>query len=71
MGSFRLSIGFLYIKNIDLFVSCLTCKEFPPKSKLDPQAYGNQNSTITAQHIEDKLDGLSIDEVIHLLEIPH
>ncbi|XP_009787604.2 linoleate 9S-lipoxygenase 6 [Nicotiana tabacum] len=39
-------------------------QEFPPKSKLDPQVYGNQDSTITIQHIEDRLDGLTIDEAI-------
>ncbi|XP_016435491.1 linoleate 9S-lipoxygenase 6-like [Nicotiana tabacum] len=39
-------------------------QEFPPKSKLDPQVYGNQDSTITIQHIEDRLDRLTIDEAI-------
>ncbi|KAL3381889.1 hypothetical protein AABB24_001801 [Solanum stoloniferum] len=38
--------------------------EFPPKSKLDTNIYGNQNSTITKEHVEDKLDGLIIDEAI-------
>ncbi|KAK9732541.1 hypothetical protein RND81_04G005700 [Saponaria officinalis] len=39
-------------------------QEFPPVSKLDPETYGNQNSSITKEHIEPNLDGLSVDEVI-------
>ncbi|KAL5783691.1 hypothetical protein ACOSP7_008720 [Xanthoceras sorbifolium] len=39
-------------------------EEFPPASKLDSKLYGNQNSTITADHISENLDGVTIDEAI-------
>ncbi|XP_027114627.1 probable linoleate 9S-lipoxygenase 5 [Coffea arabica] len=39
-------------------------KEFPPVSKLDPNVYGNHTSTITREHIENKLDGLTVEEAI-------
>ncbi|KAL5541595.1 hypothetical protein UlMin_009305 [Ulmus minor] len=39
-------------------------EEFPPKSKLDPEQYGNQNSSIREEHIKEYLNGLTIDEAI-------
>ncbi|XP_027107691.1 probable linoleate 9S-lipoxygenase 5 [Coffea arabica] len=37
---------------------------FPPSSKLDPKVYGNQSSTITRKHIENKLEGMTIQDAI-------
>ncbi|KAL4556314.1 hypothetical protein LXL04_038961 [Taraxacum kok-saghyz] len=45
-------------------VSIQLLKEFPPKSKLDPQQYGNQNSSIRSHHIDEHLDGLEVHEVL-------
>ncbi|XP_071725505.1 probable linoleate 9S-lipoxygenase 5 [Rutidosis leptorrhynchoides] len=39
-------------------------KEFPPTSKLDVALYGNQNSSIKAEHIEKNLHDLVVDEVL-------
>ncbi|KAI7747811.1 hypothetical protein M8C21_005347, partial [Ambrosia artemisiifolia] len=45
-------------------VSIQLLKEFPPKSKLDAEVYGNQHSSIKSHHIEEHLDGLDVDEVV-------
>ncbi|XP_071725507.1 probable linoleate 9S-lipoxygenase 5 [Rutidosis leptorrhynchoides] len=45
-------------------VSIQLLKEFPPKSKLDVDVYGNQNSAIRSHHIEEHLDGIQVDEVL-------
>ncbi|EEF40396.1 lipoxygenase, putative [Ricinus communis] len=39
-------------------------EEFPPKSKLNHKQYGDQNSSITQEHMEKNLNGMSIDEAI-------
>ncbi|GAB4843410.1 hypothetical protein Ancab_013372 [Ancistrocladus abbreviatus] len=39
-------------------------EEFPPSSKLDPKEYGNQNSTITREHVEKNMDGYTVDEAM-------
>ncbi|KAM6567753.1 hypothetical protein CsatA_026881 [Cannabis sativa] len=38
--------------------------EFPPASKLDPELYGNQTSTITEEHIQNYLDGLDVSTAL-------
>ncbi|KAL8155562.1 putative linoleate 9S-lipoxygenase 5 [Apium graveolens] len=39
-------------------------QEFPPSSKLDPEVYGSQGSSISINHIEGSLDGLTVDEAL-------
>ncbi|KAH1145177.1 hypothetical protein GYH30_041137 [Glycine max] len=43
-------------------IRCL--KEFPPRSKLDSQVYGDHTSQITKEHLEPNLEGLTVDEAI-------
>lgn len=38
-------------------------REFPIKSKLDPAEFGDPTSAITEQHIDAKLEGLSVAQV--------
>ncbi|CAN0885557.1 Linoleate 9S-lipoxygenase 1 [Linum grandiflorum] len=40
-------------------------QEFPPKSKLDREVYGNQDSSITEEHIMNQLNGQTIVEAIN------
>ncbi|RVX18906.1 putative linoleate 9S-lipoxygenase 5 [Vitis vinifera] len=46
-------------------------QEFPPKSKLDPEVYGNQNSSITKEHIENHLDDLTDKRDHHDVFMPY
>ncbi|GMI96000.1 Arabidopsis thaliana lipoxygenase 5 [Hibiscus trionum] len=39
-------------------------KEFPPVSKLDPKEFGHQKSTITREHIECNMNGLTVEEAL-------
>ncbi|KAL2332253.1 hypothetical protein Fmac_019834 [Flemingia macrophylla] len=43
-------------------IRCL--QEFPPRSKLDSNVYGDHTSQITKEHLEPNLEGLTVDEAI-------
>ncbi|CAM8931299.1 unnamed protein product [Rhodiola kirilowii] len=45
-------------------VSISRLEEFPPASKLDVDLYGDHTSKITREHLEDKLEGLTIEEAL-------
>ncbi|KAL1806544.1 probable linoleate 9S-lipoxygenase 5 [Daucus carota subsp. sativus] len=45
-------------------VSIRCLHEFPPASRLDPEIYGNQTSSIKFEHIEQNMNGLTIEEAI-------
>ncbi|KAL6614019.1 hypothetical protein ACP70R_036289 [Stipagrostis hirtigluma subsp. patula] len=38
--------------------------EFPPRSTLDPSKFGDHTSTITEEHIQKNLEGLSVQEAL-------
>lgn len=46
-------------------------QEFPMTSKLDPAQFGDALSAITAKHIQDRLEGLTVDQVsVNIRESP-
>ncbi|CAJ2646755.1 unnamed protein product [Trifolium pratense] len=40
-------------------------KEFPPKSTLDTAVYGDQTSTLTKEHLEINLGGLTVEKALN------
>lgn len=59
------------LNGISASTSSLKCclQEFPPTSKLDPKVYGNQNSAIREEHIENNLNGQTVDQVLNTLHM--
>ncbi|KAH9326923.1 hypothetical protein KI387_007101, partial [Taxus chinensis] len=52
------------LKENVLWVFLIVFQKFPPSSSLDAEEYGPQQSSITAQHIEKYLEGLSVSQAI-------
>ncbi|KAI4303686.1 hypothetical protein MLD38_039286 [Melastoma candidum] len=44
-------------------------QEFHPKTKLDPAIYGNQASSLTEDHIKNRLDGMSVHEALEKKQV--
>ncbi|KAL5160228.1 Seed linoleate 9S-lipoxygenase [Glycine soja] len=40
-------------------------KEIPPQSKLDPTLYGDQSSTISKEHLEINMGGVTVEEALN------
>ncbi|KAF5952257.1 hypothetical protein HYC85_010201 [Camellia sinensis] len=51
------------LARLNLVIICCL-QEFPLASNLDPKVYGNQNSSITRDHIKNNPDGLTVEEAI-------
>ncbi|CAH1418755.1 unnamed protein product [Lactuca virosa] len=39
-------------------------QEFPPISKLDPKEYGDQTSSMTKEHLEPNMNGLTVEQAL-------
>ncbi|KAK9070900.1 hypothetical protein SSX86_009468 [Deinandra increscens subsp. villosa] len=39
-------------------------EEFPPTSKLDPKEFGDQTSTMTKEHLEPNMNGLTVEQAL-------
>ena len=50
-------------------VACFLGQSFPPMSNLDTEIYGSKESAIKEEHILPHLEGLSVQEVSHILLI--
>jgi linoleate 9S-lipoxygenase len=49
----------------ELIKSTRPCfQEFPPRSSLDPSKYGDHTSTVTEAHLENKLEGLTVQQAL-------
>lgn len=53
------------VKPTQFIIFASISQEFPPRSKLDREEFGNQDSSITREHIETNMNGLTVEEVIN------